>query len=161
MFACLALKEGLYRIQILCRRHPFWSYPAWLTKAAVSLSVCTPLSPSLFTPHQILYSPSLTEVGVILGVFSFFVLDLQLVYCLLLPLLSFYCSSSDQRFYFLLLILAALLEALRCISHIKIIRCHQQIVDVSKCLLHPCVVISLLHSSMLLESGKGTLIVGR
>ena len=24
----LLLKEGLYRIQILCRRYPFWSYPA-------------------------------------------------------------------------------------------------------------------------------------
>ena len=27
------LKEGLYRIQILCRRHPFWSYHAGLTIA--------------------------------------------------------------------------------------------------------------------------------
>ena len=27
------IKEGLYRIQILCRRHPFWSYPAGLTIA--------------------------------------------------------------------------------------------------------------------------------
>ena len=53
------LKEGLYRIQILCRRHPFWSYPAGLTKAEVSPSVCTPLSPILFTPQQILYSPAL------------------------------------------------------------------------------------------------------
>ena len=26
-------KEGLYRIQILCRRHPFWSYLAGLTIA--------------------------------------------------------------------------------------------------------------------------------
>ena len=25
------IKEGLCRIQILCRRHPFWSYPAGLT----------------------------------------------------------------------------------------------------------------------------------
>ena len=56
----LRLKEGLYRIQILCRRHPFWSYPAGLTIAEVSRSVCTPLSPSLFTPRQIIYSPSLT-----------------------------------------------------------------------------------------------------
>ena len=31
------------------------------TKAEVSPSVCTPLSPSLFTPHQILYSPSLNN----------------------------------------------------------------------------------------------------
>ena len=29
----LSIKEGLYRIQILCRRYPFWSYPAWLTIA--------------------------------------------------------------------------------------------------------------------------------
>ena len=29
------IKEGLYRIQILCRRHPFWSYPAELTQAEV------------------------------------------------------------------------------------------------------------------------------
>ena len=29
----IAIKEGLYRIQILCRRHPFWSYPAGLTIA--------------------------------------------------------------------------------------------------------------------------------
>ena len=56
---CPPVKEGLYRIQILCRRHPFWSYPAGLTTAEVSPSVCTPLPPSLFTPHQILYSPSL------------------------------------------------------------------------------------------------------
>ena len=28
-----SIKEGLYRIQILCRRHPFWSYPAGLTIA--------------------------------------------------------------------------------------------------------------------------------
>ena len=27
------VKERLYRIQILCRRHPFWSYPAGLTIA--------------------------------------------------------------------------------------------------------------------------------
>ena len=27
------IKEGLYRIQILCRRHPFWPYPAGLTIA--------------------------------------------------------------------------------------------------------------------------------
>ena len=27
------LKEGLYIIQILCRRHPFWSNPAGLTIA--------------------------------------------------------------------------------------------------------------------------------
>ena len=27
------IKEGLYRIQILCRRHPLWSYPAGLTIA--------------------------------------------------------------------------------------------------------------------------------
>ena len=55
------IKERQTRIQIPCRRHPFWSYPAGLTKAEVSPSVCTPLSPSLFTPHQILYSPSLTQ----------------------------------------------------------------------------------------------------
>ena len=54
-----SIKEGLYRIKIICRRHPFWSYPAGLTKADVSPSVCTPLSPSLFTPHQIIYSPAL------------------------------------------------------------------------------------------------------
>ena len=62
----LELKRGC--IQILCRRHPFWSYPAGLTiddppcvtKAEVSLSLFTPLSPSLFTPHQILYRASLT-----------------------------------------------------------------------------------------------------
>ena len=35
------------------------SWPAGLTKADVSPSVCTPLSPSLFTPHQFLYSHSL------------------------------------------------------------------------------------------------------
>ena len=29
----LTFKEALYRIQILCRRHPFWSYPAGLTIA--------------------------------------------------------------------------------------------------------------------------------
>ena len=49
-----------YRIQILYRRHPFWSYPAGLTQAEVPPSVCTPQSPSLFTTQQILYSPSLT-----------------------------------------------------------------------------------------------------
>ena len=37
------------------------SWPAGLTKAEVSPSICTPLSPSLFTPHQILYSPALSE----------------------------------------------------------------------------------------------------
>ena len=68
-----AFKEGLYRIQILCRRYQFWSYPAgdlaprrfnnsWpagLTKAEVSPSLFTQLSPSLFPPHQILYRASL------------------------------------------------------------------------------------------------------
>ena len=29
----MSLKEGLYIIQILCRRHPFWSYPTALTIA--------------------------------------------------------------------------------------------------------------------------------
>ena len=38
------------------------SWPAGFTKAEVSPSVCTPLLPSLFTPHQILYSPSLTHM---------------------------------------------------------------------------------------------------
>ena len=52
-------KEGLYRILILCPHHPFWSYSVGLTIAEESLSVCTPLPPSLFTLHQILYSPSL------------------------------------------------------------------------------------------------------
>ena len=28
-----SVKEGLYRIQILCRRNPFWSYPTGLTIA--------------------------------------------------------------------------------------------------------------------------------
>ena len=28
-----SIKEGLYKIQILCRRYPFWSYPARLTIA--------------------------------------------------------------------------------------------------------------------------------
>ena len=37
------------------------SCPAVLTKAEVLPSVCTPLSPSLFTPHQILHSPSLNR----------------------------------------------------------------------------------------------------
>ena len=32
-FDTTSFKEGLYRIQILCRRHPFWSYPAGLTIA--------------------------------------------------------------------------------------------------------------------------------
>ena len=32
-YIALCFKEGLYRIQILCRRHPFWSYPAGLTIA--------------------------------------------------------------------------------------------------------------------------------
>ena len=36
------------------------SWPAGLTKAEVSPIVCTPLSPSVCTPHQILYSPALT-----------------------------------------------------------------------------------------------------
>ena len=57
----MKLKRGLYRFQILCRRHPFWSYPAGLTIAEVSPSLFTPLSPSLFTPHQILYSASLNS----------------------------------------------------------------------------------------------------
>ena len=65
------VKEGLYRIKLLCRRHPYWSYPAGLTiadlppagltKAEVSPSLFTLPSPSLFTPHQILYSPSLID----------------------------------------------------------------------------------------------------
>ena len=25
------IKDGLYRIQILCRHHPFWTYPTGLT----------------------------------------------------------------------------------------------------------------------------------
>ena len=33
---CCSLKEGLYRIQILCRCHPFLSYPAGLTIAELS-----------------------------------------------------------------------------------------------------------------------------
>ena len=28
--AIYRIKEGLYRIQILCRQYPFWSYPAGL-----------------------------------------------------------------------------------------------------------------------------------
>ena len=35
------------------------SWPAGLTKAELSPTVCTPLSPTLFTPHQILYRASL------------------------------------------------------------------------------------------------------
>ena len=38
------------------------SWPAWLTTAEESPSVCTPLSLHLFTPHQILYSPSLSSM---------------------------------------------------------------------------------------------------
>ena len=64
-------KGALYRIQILCRRYTFWSYPAGLTIAdppdnkrlSIAESIhttFTPLSPSLFTPHQILYSAPLT-----------------------------------------------------------------------------------------------------
>ena len=63
-------KGALYRIQILCRRYTFWSYPAGLTIAdprdnksrniAESIHTkFTPPSPSLFTPHQILYSAPL------------------------------------------------------------------------------------------------------
>ena len=63
-----ALKEGLYRIQILCRHHPFWSYPAGLPIAEVSPSLFTPLSPSLFTPHQILYRPALKRPCIEFGV---------------------------------------------------------------------------------------------
>ena len=37
------------------------NWPAGLTKAEVSPSVCTPHSPSLFTQHQIIYSPSLNR----------------------------------------------------------------------------------------------------
>ena len=64
------LKGALYRIQILCRRYTFWSYPAGLTIAdppdnkrlSIAESIhttFTPLSPSLFTPHEILYSAPL------------------------------------------------------------------------------------------------------
>ena len=38
------LKGALYRIQILCRRYTFWSYPAGITKAEISPSLFTPLS---------------------------------------------------------------------------------------------------------------------
>ena len=38
------------------------SWSAGITKAEVTPSVCTPLSPSLCTPHQILYSPALKLV---------------------------------------------------------------------------------------------------
>ena len=37
------------------------SGPVGLTKAEVSPSTCTRLSPSLFTPHQIIYSPLIAE----------------------------------------------------------------------------------------------------
>ena len=30
---CLVWEQKLYGIQILCRRHPFWSYPTGLTIA--------------------------------------------------------------------------------------------------------------------------------
>ena len=39
-----SLKGALYRIQILCRRYTFWSYPAGITKAEESPSLFTPLS---------------------------------------------------------------------------------------------------------------------
>ena len=60
-----AIKEGLYRIKILCRRHPFWSYPrrvnnswpAGLTKAEVSPSVCTPLSLSVYCYTGMCFHP--------------------------------------------------------------------------------------------------------
>ena len=70
------LKRGC-RIQILCRCHPFWSYPtgwtiaSWptvLTNAEVSPSLATPLSPSLFTPHQLLYRASLKRGYIEFGV---------------------------------------------------------------------------------------------
>ena len=55
------IPPSLYRIQILCRRHPLLSYPAGLTIAEVSLSLFTPLSPSLFTSHEILCRASLIQ----------------------------------------------------------------------------------------------------
>ena len=66
----IIIKGALYRIQILCRRYTFWSYPAGLTIAdrrdnkscSIAESIHTTfssLSPSLFTPHQILYSAPL------------------------------------------------------------------------------------------------------
>ena len=60
-----AIEEGLYRIQILRRRHPFWSYPrrvnnswpAGLTKAEVSPSVCTALSLSVYCYTGMCFHP--------------------------------------------------------------------------------------------------------
>ena len=49
-------------IQLLTRRVNN-SWPAGITKAEVWPSVCTPLSPSVCTPHQILYSPALKQVN--------------------------------------------------------------------------------------------------
>ena len=40
-------KGALYRIQILCRRYTFWSYPAGLTIAGDSLVFIFPLAPML------------------------------------------------------------------------------------------------------------------
>ena len=89
MLRTCIIKDGLYIIQILCRRHPFSSYTAGLTiaepsgEAEVSPSVLTPLSPSVFTPHQIIFSPSLNgryvtlRFLIILGQYEFIVLDMD------------------------------------------------------------------------------------
>ena len=72
------IKGTLYIIQILCRRYTFWSYPAGLTIADPPgkqklkyrrvyshhfHTTFTPLSPSLFTPHTIIYRAPLNCVS--------------------------------------------------------------------------------------------------